>query len=341
MNTTRIQSAQSWSLLTCALAGAIWLTSCSRGTDVGPDPEPTLPSTTVTMPSTVTATGSLTDIVSRTPHLSLLNAALTRAGLAESFRTGSRTLFAPTDEAFRAAGYAKSTLDSLSPAQVQRILQYHVLNSRLAVSTLPVNTPTPVPTALVTASMTLFKASDGRLFANAARIVQADIGAMNSVMFVIDRLMPVPSLSTLELIRANPELSLFRQAIDRAGATVLTALQSSAEGGITVFAPTNAAFRAAGYADADAVRSAEPARLAEVLRYHVVNRRTFSPMLLSGDVATVQGTPLSIAVSEQGATLTGRGNPVTGATLLQTDLTATNGVVHLIDRVLLPTAVNN
>lgn len=303
--------------------------------------DPSVPSTTLTAPLTVTTTGSLTDIIGKTAHLSLLNSAITRAGLGEDIKANSLTLFAPTNEAFRAAGYGnQAVLDTLPPAVLKRLLQYHLLNNRLSNSSLPVGIPVSVPTALVTATMSLFKAADGQVYANAARVVQPDIGANNSVMYVIDKVMPIPSQNTIELLRTKSDLTMFRLAVERVGASVSSVLLSPTERGITVFAPSNAAFRAAGYANEDAVRGGDISRLTEIIRYHIVNSRAFSPTLRTGDLTTAQGTALTVAITAKGTTVTGKGNPAVAGNLLQTDLTSTNGVVHIIDRVLLPVGVS-
>jgi len=337
---TQLTLSVHWlSVVTLAIGFPALLTGCGPRNVDDSMIEPVPPSTTATAPLTVTATGSIIDIVSKTGYLSLLNAAIARAGLSEKLKTGSLTLFAPTDDAFKAAGYTKAKLDSLLTTDLERILQYHLLNSRLSGSALIAGTPVNIPTALVTASVSLFKAVDGQVYANASRVVQPDIGANNSVMYVIDKVMPVPSQTTVELIRANPELSFFRLAVDRLGSTISLILLSSTDRGITVFAPSNAAFRAAGYISEDAVRSADIPRLTEILRYHILNSRSFSPTFRAGDVPTAQGTVLTVTIGPKGTTITGKGNPAVAGNLLQTDLTSTNGVVHIIDRVLLPTGV--
>lgn len=316
--------------------------SKSAGDDDDLTVSPAPSSNTLISPQSVTASGSLIDIVSRTGHLSLLNAAITRAGLTDKLKTGTITLFAPTDEAFLAAGYSgKAVLDTLPVADLQRLLQYHLLDTRLSLATLPVNVAMSVPTALVTTTASLFKAANGQLFVNAARVVQPDVGADKAVMYVIDKLLTVPTQTTVQLVRSMPDLRLFQLAIERVGNTVFNVLLSPTDRGITVFVPTNAAFQAAGYIDEDAVRSADPTRLAEILRYHIVNSRAFSPTIQSGDLGTTQGTALTVAVTTKGIAVTGKGNPTVAGNLIQTDLITTNGVVHLIDRVLLPASVNN
>jgi uncharacterized surface protein with fasciclin (FAS1) repeats len=300
---------------------------------------PAPPSTSISGPLTVTTTGSLTDMIDKTSHLSLLKTAVARAGLGDDLKANSLTLFAPTDDAFRAAGYTKNVVDTLPAADLKRLLQYHLLTSRLSGSSFITGTSTSVPTALVTATLSLFKALDGQQYVNAARVVQPDIGANNSVMYVLDKVLPIPSQTTVELLRATADLSFFRLAVERVGNPVSAVLLSPTDRGITVFAPSNAAFRAAGYTTEDAVRSADVARLTEILRYHIINNRAFSPTLRTGELTTVQGTALAVAITAKGITVTGKGNPAVAGNLLQTDLTCTNGVVHVIDRVLLPMGV--
>lgn len=333
-------------LATATLAISFTLTLMGCGSksagddDLTIDPAPS--SSTLTTPQTVTASGSLIGIVGKTSHLSLLSSAITRAGLTEKLKTGTITLFAPTDEAFRAAGYSgKAVLDTLSVADLQRLLQYHLLNTRLSPATLPVNVANSISTALVTTTASLFKSTNGQLFVNAARVVQPDVGADKSVMYVIDKLLTIPSQTTVQLVRSMPDLRLFQLAIERVGNPVSNVLLSPTDQGITVFAPTNAAFRAAGYIDEDAVRTADPARLTEILRYHIINSRAFSPTIQSGDLGTAQGTAMTFSVNANRITVTGKGNSSVAGNLIQTDLITTNGVVHLIDRMLLPTSVSN
>ena len=342
MRTQLILTVLCRTLVALAIGFAPLLSGCSnKNSENDLSIDPATSGTTLTAPLTVTASGSLTDIINNTSHLSLLKTAITRAGLLENLKTGSLTLFAPTDEAFKAAGYAnKAALDTLPIADLKRLLQYHLLNTRLSGSTLATGIPVSVPTALATATVSLFRAANGQLYANAARVVQPDIGANNSVMYAIDRVLSVPSQTTIELVRVTPDLSLFRLAVERAGNPVASVLLSPTEQGITVFAPSNAAFRAAGYLNEDAVRGADITRLTEILRYHILNSRAFSPTLRPGDVATVQGTALTVTIGSKGITITGKGNSSVAGNLLQTDLISTNGVVHVIDRVLLPTGVS-
>jgi uncharacterized surface protein with fasciclin (FAS1) repeats len=134
----------------------------------------------------------------------------------------------------------------------------------------------------------------------------------------------------------NSDLSLFNAAVAQAGTTVQNLLTQSSADGITVFAPNNAAFIAAGYADEAAIKKATPAALADLLSYHVLKYRAFAQTFQNGaDVVTAQGTSVRFTVSGDKVTITGKGNGTSAANIVKGDQAANNGVIHVIDRVLL------
>ena len=98
-------------------------------------------------------------------------------------------------------------------------------------------------------------------------------------------------------------------------------------GPFTVFAPTDEAFAKIPKADLDALL-ADKDRLAQVLKYHVVSGKLMAADVKAGDVKTVQGSAISVS--------TAGGVKVNGANVVKTDIVADNGVIHVIDRVILP-----
>lgn len=102
------------------------------------------------------------------------------------------------------------------------------------------------------------------------------------------------------------------------------------KGPFTVFAPTDAAFAALpkGTLD-DLLKPANKAKLTKILTYHVVSGAVLSTSLKSGDVPTVEKTPLKVVVA--GGKVT-----VGGANVVKADIKASNGVIHVIDKVLIP-----
>lgn len=307
---------------------------------------------------------TLSQLLTTGSNLTLLRAALTRAGLdAQLGQTGTITLFAPSDAAFQAAGYADAAAINSVPADtLKRLLQYHLLGSKLLTSTLATANGTPQPTlagppVYITKTSTTTAAStsattssfgSGSFLVNEARIVQANTEATNGVVHVIDKVLMPPAGTILQVVQADTSLSLLTAAALRGGVLVTGALSSPAPA-LTVFAPTNAAFRAAGFPNAAAINAAPATALTAILTNHVLaNARAYSPTLISGPITTFGGGTLTATVGSNGAvTLQSRGNgaavsnvlsnTVTNGKLMRNrDINATNGVIHKIDRVLMP-----
>jgi uncharacterized surface protein with fasciclin (FAS1) repeats len=130
--------------------------------------------------------------------------------------------------------------------------------------------------------------------------------------------------SVPEVIAADPELSTLSKLISDAGLTQTL----SGNGPFTVFAPTNAAFKNVPAKTMDELAKNKEL-LSQVLTFHVVPGRTMAADVKQGNVKSVNGA--NLALSKAGAYVT-----VEDAVVTKSDLTATNGVVHVIDRVLMP-----
>ena len=118
------------------------------------------------------------------------------------------------------------------------------------------------------------------------------------------------------------------------GSTNVAAVLSGA-GPFTVFAPTNQAFINAGFTTIASINAADPNNLTAILTYHVIGARVFSSDLLNNSMpATVNGGTVKITLTG-GPKVKGNSN-ATGSNIILTDILATNGVVHVIDQVLLP-----
>lgn len=298
---------------------------------------------TTTAPGTGTTTPGTTvigaaDYIKQKSNLTFLSAAIAQAGLAADVNKGGLTIFAPSDDAFKAAGYASVAAVSAAPAaDLKRILQYHVVGSVIDLSAFPTNVNTSYQTTLTDSRVTVYKVSNTDVSINGAKIVEGNIATTNTVVHIINQVLMPPTLGASDLIQKNTDLSLFAAAVTRAGSTVQTLLSQNSQEGITIFAPNNAAFKAAGYTDAAAIQAADPKVLADLLSYHVLNYRAFSQTFQNGaEVVTAQGTSVRFTVSGGKLTITGKGNGTNAANLVQADLVANNGVVHVIDRVLLP-----
>jgi uncharacterized surface protein with fasciclin (FAS1) repeats len=128
----------------------------------------------------------------------------------------------------------------------------------------------------------------------------------------------------VETAVAAGEFKTLAAALDKAG--LVSTLKG--KGPFTVFAPTDAAFAKVPKADLDALL-ADKAKLAAVLTYHVVPGTVMAKDVKSGKVASVQGSELTLANSGAGVT-------VDGAQVVKADIVADNGVIHVIDRVVIP-----
>ena len=248
-----------------------------------------------------------------------LVAAVQAAGLVDTLKgPGPFTVFAPTDKAFASLpkGTVESLLEEKNRDKLKAILTYHVLPGRVNSAQ-----AAALPKAdTVQGSSVLISAKDGSVKVGEANVVEPDISATNGVIHIIDAvLLPKDIVQTAE---AAGKFGTLLEAAKAAG--LVEALK--AKGPLTVFAPTDEAFAdlPAGTVD-DLLQPQNKARLAEILKYHVVA----GEITLGGKQSkTLQGGELDIRP--------GSGTRVNEASVLLADVRATNGVVHVIDRVLLP-----
>ncbi|MEO8819712.1 MAG: fasciclin domain-containing protein, partial [Ginsengibacter sp.] len=273
---------------------------------------------------------TINGIVSSTPDFSTLNAAVKKAGLSATLSsTGPFTVFAPTNEAFTASGITSAVLGSLSADQAKSILLYHTIPSKILAAQVPAG---PNAAVLSANGDTLYVTNNSNgVFVNGIQVTQADVQASNGVVHVIGKVLMPPSGNIVEMAQVDTSLSYLVAAVVKAN------LQGalSGAGPLTVFAPTNNAFRAAGFPTIASIQAADPATLTSILTYHVIGARVFSSDLTDGEQApTLNGQKVIIGLMS-GATVKGNGN-MSPSNIVATNIVATNGVIHVIDQVLLP-----
>ena len=289
-------------------------------------------------PVTVPPSNTIVDVAGSNSNLTLLTAAVTRAGLGTTLAgTGPFTVFAPSDAAFKAAGFADAAAINAAPVgTLSNILLYHVVSGTAVASSAIASGQTAVPTS-VSGNTPIFtnKTASG-VSVNNARVTTADVQASNGIVHVIDAVLMPPTGNVLQVVQADTTLSLLTAAAIRGGAAVTSALGGSTP--ITVFAPTNAAFRLTPFNSVSAINAADPTALAAILTNHVLApARAYSPTLVTGPVMTFGGGSVTVTVGSNNAvTLLSKGNGTAAATVTKADLNATNGVIHKIDKVLLP-----
>ena len=143
----------------------------------------------------------------------------------------------------------------------------------------------------------------------------------------------VLSVQAKDIVETAVSAGSFKTLVTALGAAGLVDTLKG-KGPFTVFAPTNQAFRDAGFASTDGINAADPNVLAAILTYHVLAGRVFSSNLTEGaQPTTLAGGTVTISLVN-GATVKGSGNAST-SNIIGTNLMGSNGVIHLIDRVLL------
>jgi uncharacterized surface protein with fasciclin (FAS1) repeats len=272
---------------------------------------------------------NLATVIANNTDLSLFQAAIAKAKLTNFTEgLGPFTMLAPNNAAFNAIGInSAADFDNLDSNYLVSLLAYHILTSSRAAIDLA-RGPNAPWTTLNSGTLYQAKSETGTLTFNGATVVTPDILASNGVLHVIDRVLFMPSGNAFVNLQANANFKLFVQAINKA------AVSSSftATGPITVFAPTNAAFIAAGL-DSTAIANSTAAVLSPIIRYHIYGARLFSVNMKTGTLKMLTG--ITTLVDGTAKTIKGNTNPAP-FNLTTRDLVVTNGVIHTIDGVLKP-----
>ena len=255
-----------------------------------------------------------------------LAAALQAADLIDALKgKGPFTVLAPTDEAF--AKLPKGTVQTLlkpeNKQQLIDVLTYHVVKG---------NVPAAKVVKLsgaksLNGQQIDIKVKNGKVSVDAANVVATDIMCDNGVIHVIDQvILPASDNIPATAIKAGNFKTLIAAA---KAAGLVEAL--SGKGPLTVFAPTDDAFAKLPAGTVESLLKPEnKAKLASILKYHVVVGRVYATdALAAGKATTLQGDTVKIAVIEKAAM-------VNDAKLVATDIDASNGVIHVIDSVILP-----
>lgn len=299
----------------CLLLTSVMLLPCSAWAQA-PSDSATAPSGAGTIVETAVAAGSFDTLV----------AAVKAAGLVETLSgKGPFTVFAPTDEAFAKlpVGTVETLLKPENKGQLVSILTYHVVSGRV-----PASAVVGLHGAkTVNGQRVDISASDAGVTLDAANVITTDIECSNGIIHVIDSVL-LPESGTLVDVASSA--GSFRTLLAAANAAGLVPTLSGA-GPLTIFAPTDEAFSALPKGTvASLLQPENKSKLAEILKYHVVAGRVYSEDALSlSSAPTVAGPSIAIIPTDTGAN-------INTARLLQTDIDASNGVIHVIDRVLLP-----
>lgn len=285
-------------------------------------------------------TNTIASFVASQEDYSSLKAALDKAGLTATLNgEGNFTVFAPNNEAFAnflsANGFAN--LDAVPTAVLTNVLLNHVLGTKVVAADLSTGYTTTLATeASSGANLSLYVSTQSGVKLNGmSSVTTADIMADNGVIHAVDTVIALPTVVTFAT--ADPNFSILVAALTREDQPdyvgVLTTPEGTNPAPFTVFAPTNAAFGSllaelgvAGLADIDG------ATLTATLDTHVIaGANVRSEDLVNGTVSTLGA---DVIINADDTTLTDPNGRV--SKIVVVDVQASNGVVHAIDKVLLP-----
>ncbi len=295
---------------------------------------------TAVVPAFAQENPDIVDIAVADGRFTTLVAAVQAAGLVDTLKSeGPFTVFAPTDDAFSAALSALNieAADLLADTEtLTDILLYHVVSGEAyAADVVGLESVTTVQGSDISISVT----DDGVFLNDSVQVIITDIQASNGVIHVIDFVL-LPPADDMGMMEEGPG-NIAEVAAEAGSFTTLLAAVEAAglvdaltgEGPLTVFAPTDdafaAAFAALGIEPADLLADTET--LTDILLYHVVAGEAYAADVVTLDSATtLNGLDVSISVSDEGVFLND------STQVIATDVMASNGVIHVIDSVLLP-----
>ena len=289
---------------------------------------------------------NLADVAQQKGFTALV-AAATKANLVTTLSspTANLTVLAPTDAAFTTLatrlGFPSATamVNALPASALASILTYHVLPTRKTAADLMAGAQptlysfggTPTTVAVTTSGGVKF----GDAVLTQATVTTADVAASNGVIHVIDKvLIPPGVLNIVQMAQSNPAFSSLVTAVGTAGlATALSAPTPLK----TVFAPTNDAFAAIS----GTVAGLSVSQLTTVLTYHVIGSQVLSSGIPFGTpVGTLSGQNITITAGPAPTIARITDSTGTPKSIVAVDVRASNGVIHVLSGVLIPSLAN-
>jgi transforming growth factor-beta-induced protein len=301
---------------------------------------------TETSAAAAPAAASVVDVAFGDSQFSKLSAAIGAAGLTDTLKgAGPFTVLAPTDTAFNnlPAGILDKLLLPANKDVLAKILSFHVISGKVMSTDIVTG-----PVKSIEGTDLNFTSADGKVSVNGANVITADVAAGNGVVHAIDAVMVPASVDLTKLVAdgaaaatpdagaaagdivavaaANGSFGTLVKAVEAAG--LVDTLKGP--GPFTVFAPTDEAFAKVDPAVlAKLLLPENKAALAKVLTYHVVAGKVMAADVKTGEVATVEGSKAALVADAGKVT-------IDGANVVTADVAASNGVIHVIDAVILP-----
>ena len=302
--------------LTLLVATSTVMFSCSDDDNVAPE------------------SNTIAAIASRNPNFTTLVAALDRAGLVQTLdQNGPFTVFAPTNAAFNdfLADNGFTSLNDIPVDVLREVLLNHVVNGTNLSTSLSTGYVKTLGKGSASDSNTLsmfINTTSGVRLNGVASVTTPDIVASNGVIHVVDAVIGLPTVVTHAA--ANPSFSTLVSLLTQQN--LVSTLDGTASSPFTVFAPNNDAFTTFETQNPGVLASLTSAQVTAVLTYHVVaGANVLSTGIPATPITTFETGTFTIA----GTTITDERDRQTG--IIATDVQASNGVIHVVNNVLLPT----
>lgn len=298
------------------LAFAASITSCTKD-----DPEPD-------------TTPNIMSVLKQDTEFSTLVQVIEKAGLDSTLSAaGAYTIFAPTNAAFSELFSSLGiTLDDLNPEKLKGMLLYHAISGKNTSTQLASGYVPSLTKAAGSIPSSLFlKVDNGVMINNVATVTQANINAeKNGIIHKINKVLLEPTLA--DLVANNPNFSLLFEAAVKVGLN--TELQNG--NSITLFAPTNAAMQAALAANGFAtVNDVPTAVLTNILQTHALGKKLAAADITATSTQTTINAK-TLTITKTGTEITIDSQNTVGSKVTTADIGGTNGIIHIIDKVLLP-----
>ncbi len=317
------------------LVASFVLAACAPAATPAPT-QPPAPTATAVPPTEMPAPMDIVDTAVADGRFSTLVAAVQAAGLVDTLKSaGPFTVFAPTDDAFAKlpAGTVEDLLKPENLETLKNILLYHVVAGKVMAADVVTLDGKMVDTALADNPLNI-SVKDGKVYLNEnVEVIITDIETANGVIHVIDAvLLPPAKLSDIvDTAVADGRFTTLVAAVQAAG--LVDTLKS--EGPFTVFAPTDDAFAKlpAGTVE-DLLKPENIETLKNILLYHVVPGK-----VMAADVVTLDGKTADTALADNPLNISVKDGKVylnENVEVIITDIETANGVIHVIDAVLLP-----
>ena len=282
---------------------------------------------------------NITVIAKSNPNLTMLVQALVKADLAGTLEgTGPFTVFAPTNDAFtvflQTTPYA--TINAIPKDVLKQILLNHVVSGKVKSTDLNtgyIKTLAKSATSGLNTMSMYVDVTSGVKINGIAKVTTADVLASNGVVHIVDAVINLPSIVTHATANAN--FTSLVGALTQTGQPNFVSILSGV-GPFTVFAPTNEAFVALNNElSPGGIAGVSSTNLTKVLKYHVVSGNILAATLTEGQIVSTLQTPQTFSIQlSGGAKLKDNNNRI--STIVATDVQCSNGVIHVLNQVLLP-----